>query len=470
MPDLPVRFNPARIIEYKKRILPYFQGRRKGEATLLAHEEATTPRIAFAALLAFLFFSYAQPVFWLPGHPNFFTGSGASGVAWIAAKMRLSMSSAMIALISLIFYKSSRGEPFLFTKPQTQFLALFLGWGVMTVFFSLHPTKSWEFMTSDLLKVFLLFLIVMNVVRNARSFKALLWAVALCGAIPATGALLANINPARFAFYTPSGAGDRLGWTGRFSNPNMVALTMCMLIPVALSLIELSTSFAKKAFAFSLIGLYGFVMLKMLSRMAMLSLASIALVYILSSKKKVRNILVAAALALAGTQMVPGAMRRAKTITTYKQDPSAMGRLYLWKAGVKMAVASPLWGVGVDCFNIATANYFPAYGEKRALRWMSPHSSYIQVMAEMGFPGVAFFLGLVGIGLLDARRVHKRLAKHPHPEAQELAKMGRVIFLALAALSLVGLTGNHAYDWTLHMFIALTACLKQMARRHEVQI
>jgi len=468
MPDLPVRFNPARIIEYKKRLFPGSSDGSERAAAVGILEEEPTPWFAFVCLLLFVFFSYAQLGAWLPGHPPPGLGGSPTGLALLVAKIRLSFTPALLALVGIIVYKSSRGQTLLFTNPQTFLLALFIGCAFVSVPFSVYPTMSFEFARSNMLKLFFLFVVTTNVIRNTRSFKIFLWSVVLAGCFPAIGALLGNLFPDRFGFRLEHT--DRIGWVGHYENPNLVAFAMCMLMPVALCLIELSTSLAKKAFICLLIALYGFVMLKMLSRASMVSVVIIAFIYILTSKKKIRNLFIAAVLGVAAVAAVPGVVSRAQTMTDISQDASAMGRLHLWKEGLKMGADRPLWGVGVNCFNVATAERFSRYSQQKSLRWMSPHNSFIEVFGELGAPGLLVFLTLVGVSIADAKRLHKKLEKLPDPGARELARLSKSVFLCLMAISLIGMTGHHAYDWSLHMFIALTVCLKQMAWRYDVRI
>ncbi|NQT21739.1 MAG: O-antigen ligase family protein [Planctomycetes bacterium] len=462
MPDLPVRFGPARIAKYKQRVFPSVRESRREDTSVAVGREEPTPRAAFFFLLLFIFFSYAQLAAWLPGHAT------QSSVAWLALKMRLSFTPALLALISIIWYKNSHGQEFLFTKPQMLLLVLLLGCALASVPFSVYPRRSLAFASSNVLKLLFLFVLTINVIRNTRSFKAFLWTVALSGCFPAVGALLANYFPDQFAFH--KGASGRIGWTGHYGNANTVAAAMCMLIPVALCLAEVTASRAKKAVLWLLIMLYGFVMLKMLSRASMVSIVLIAIMYTLMSKHRVRNMAIAAILGAIAVAAVPSVISRAGTMSTISEDASAMGRFGLWKAGLKMGFDRPLWGVGVGCFDIAVAEHFSAYGEGKLLRWRPPHSSYIATFTEMGAPGLLVFLALIGVSMADARRLRKKLQHAPDPEARNLAKLARAVLLALVAVSAIGLTSDYAFDWSLHMFIALVVCLKQMGRRHGVYI
>jgi len=463
MRELPIRFNPARVIGYGERELSVDS--LDAEASALITEEPT-PRFAFFFLILFVFFSFAQLAAWLPGHPKPFSGEAPTGLSWLAAVLRLSLTSSIIAMVGIIFHKFARSQMILFARPQVYLLGLFVLCGLGSVPFSVHPTYSLKFVLSDLVKLFLLFLLVTNVIRNLRSVRVFLWALVLCGCIPAVGGLLANLWKEQFALYVdPAG---RTGWAGYFSNANALSQTMCQLVPVALCLIPLARSYAVKAFLMGLIGLFLLVMLLMFSRIAMISMAMVAMVYCAVSQHKVRNLALVGVVGICCIAAVPGALSRAKTIATYEEDASAMGRIYLWKAGIRLFMEHPLTGIGVDAFPIAMAEYFPAEGPNWRLRWMWPHNSYIEALTEMGILGLVTFLALITVSLRDSRRLYKRFSDSSDPPAHELGLLARGLFLAMIANCIIGLTSHIAYDWTLHMYGALIVCLKQIAKPRAV--
>ena len=468
MRDLPIRFNPARAIGYGRR-LPAADS-AEAEPSLLLVEEPT-PKLARFALLAFVFFSFAQLAAWLPGHAPQLSKEAPTGMAWLAAQMRLSLTPAVLAFVAIVFYKSVRGQVFLFTGPQGHLMGMFLFFALLSVPFSEHPTYSLWFSLSDMLKLLLLFLLVTNIIRNLRDVGVLLWTLVLCGCIPAVGSLLANVWPDQFALHID--AAGRIGWASYFCNPNRMAQTMCQLVPVALCLIPLTRSFAVKMFLAGLVCLFVLVMLMMFSRIAMITMVMVALVYCVSSRAKLRNLLAIGVVGLLGIVAVPllaptaetSVIDRLATVADYKSDASAMSRIALWKAGLDLAWQHPFTGIGVDAFPLAMANYFANRTDisNLRLRWMCPHNSYIEALTEMGIFGLATYLGILGIALWDSWRLHKRFRDSSDPPGREFSLLARGLFLVVIANCIIGLTTHIAYDWMLHMYCALIVCLKQMA-------
>jgi O-antigen ligase len=368
-------------------------------------------------------------------------------------------------LFALLLYKTSRGEKFLFTGPQTGLFAAFMGCAFLSVPLSLHPSRAFSGTTSDLLKVFALFVLTMNLIRNLDAFRKLLWAVLLFGLFPAIGHLLAFYMPEQFAVIEWD---IRMGWAGYFENANYLAACMAVMVAVGLGLLTITRSHALKAVAVGIVLLDAYVLLHTLSRAGLLSLAAVVFIFTVTSKHKTRNLVVLGLVGMLFLPKVPGLLERASTIATYSEEASAASRPELWKAGLKMAVSRPFWGVGVDCFPIGSGQYFSGYASAEGgLGWKVAHNAYVQVMAEMGFAAFGIFLALLWLSIRDNWRLHKRMKSIDAPGADDLAQASRAIMLVLISICVISTTHDFAYEWMLHMFIALTVCLKQMSWRYD---
>jgi putative inorganic carbon (hco3(-)) transporter len=86
-------------------------------------------------------------------------------------------------------------------------------------------------------------------------------------------------------------------------------------------------------------------------------------------------------------------------------DESSMGRIYAWQAAIKMAATHPLNGVGIDNF---TGNYYfysPHWdGTNHAV-----HSTWFNVLAETGFPGLIAFITMIVTCLRSSYKTMVRL-------------------------------------------------------------
>jgi O-antigen ligase len=77
---------------------------------------------------------------------------------------------------------------------------------------------------------------------------------------------------------------------------------------------------------------------------------------------------------------------------------SARQRFEILKTGLRIATSHPVLGVGIGCYREANARYAPEVGEHDA------HNTFVSIAAEMGFPGLLLWLGLVGSVMAQVRR------------------------------------------------------------------
>jgi O-antigen ligase len=109
------------------------------------------------------------------------------------------------------------------------------------------------------------------------------------------------------------------------------------------------------------------------------------------------------------------------------------GRMSIWARGIAYAEDRPLTGVGPGAFNIAEGTISPLarrqeYG--KGLKWSSPHNSFVQVLAELGFPGFALFLAI----LFYAYRAATRLARASLRRGRKARRRGELSQAHAAAL------------------------------------
>src|SRR5262249_21341801 len=92
--------------------------------------------------------------------------------------------------------------------------------------------------------------------------------------------------------------------------------------------------------------------------------------------------------------------------TDYNQTEET-GRLQIWQRGVGYIAQYPLFGVGADNFQAAEGLLSPMATRQQygvGVKWSAPHNSFLQICAELGIPGLVFFVGM----LVSAFRTLKR--------------------------------------------------------------
>ena len=139
-------------------------------------------------------------------------------------------------------------------------------------------------------------------------------------------------------------------------------------------------------------------------------------------------------------------------------DDSSMGRLHAWEAAVRMGLAHPVTGVGINNY---LANYW-----KYTSHWdgknHAVHSTWLGVLAETGVLGFVLFLSIVVTAYRSAAASERRLAlarreaPRRHAETHALAQ---ALVCSLVGFAVSGTFLTQAFTWPLYILLALTIAL-----------
>jgi putative inorganic carbon (hco3(-)) transporter len=139
-------------------------------------------------------------------------------------------------------------------------------------------------------------------------------------------------------------------------------------------------------------------------------------------------------------------------------DESSMGRIYAWQAAWKMATTRPLTGVGLDNF---TGNYFEYSPHWDGMNH-AVHSTWFNVLAETGFPGLIAFVTMIVICIRSSytSMVSLNAARAPPiVRAMSLALIAGLISFCVAGTFL-----TQGFTWPIYILLALTAAMAKYAR------
>jgi O-antigen ligase len=102
---------------------------------------------------------------------------------------------------------------------------------------------------------------------------------------------------------------------------------------------------------------------------------------------------------------------RFSSIFAMSSDPSIAGRLQIWSDTLRMVRDHAWFGVGAGNFTVRLPEYFDRESPIAATAgwiWLTPHNDILGVLAEKGFIGLGFFVGVFVVGLLRLGRVATR--------------------------------------------------------------
>jgi O-antigen ligase len=316
-----------------------------------------------------------------------------------------------LALLGLVFYPQGVSLP-----APLRWALVFILWAAVSASLAIAPDVAWPVLI-ERLKALVIFFVVVNTVRTPQQLRLYILLILLAFVVyPARGTL---IN-----YVTGNTLFGRAIWNKMYSNPNdLGAITLLMLgFALAVATVKKQDLRVRRAAAV-LVPVTLLIILLTQSRGVFLGLLAGFGPALLARLRKQPSGLAPALIVLAFVAvLVPGAAwHRLHGITNLTSidapqkeqqqhapapanrldqfaEYSAEQRFAILKTGWRIFTDHPLTGVGIGCYNDANAVYAPKLGARDA------HNTYISLAAEMGFPGLLLWLGLVGSVLAQVRR------------------------------------------------------------------
>jgi putative inorganic carbon (HCO3(-)) transporter len=379
-------------------------------------------------LIAFIVLNFIRPSDWV-------AGLGALPLA------KLVGGGTLLAIC--VRYLPNRD--FRYNYRQTWLLLAFALALFVSVPFSFWPGKSLN-VSLDFLKLILFYLIFVNIVRSVKSLRIVSIITMLSVAVLAFSSVKAYMAGS-------FRAGADIG-AGMFGDANDVAQVYVTVLPLAFFW-NLRTAFRDLRFWGYAIAM-GFATILTQSRGGMLGLAAVVFCVMLRGRNKLVGTLIFAVLALAVAGLLPSQFSdRYKSIGTYEEDASAMGRIDAWKAGTQMMLTRPLTGVGIGCFDIAFGQKYRPAGFF-SNKWMAPHNTLVQIGGETGLIGLSLWLWMFGYCVVQLRRL-KPAGTDKEKEEIDLARDSLLIgFLGFGVTAFFLTQG---LNYLLYFLIAATVCV-----------
>jgi O-antigen ligase len=359
-----------------------------------------------------------------------------------------------LAAIALAFSSTDPRQRFAGIKHPLTWLALtILALSVASIPTSLWPGNSFSFIRQDFSKNIALMCLVAVSMRNVNDARRFV-------ATQAVGASL-------YAFVTITKfRTDETGRLGElfYYDANDVAMVLVSTLPLLLYVAVTTPRWRTKLATF--IGV-GFVMLAVMragSRGGFLALIAVTifLLFKFGGVKGWKRFTFVGVLA--------GAFLVTATDATWKQLNSMLnpnddynmteetGRKAVWTRGIGYMMQRPLLGVGVACFPQAEGR-LSELGQERAatgrgLKWSAAHNSFIQIGAELGFPGLVSFLALLFIAFRTLARTRRRFLG-PSPEHSYVRSLCDALTAVLVSYCVAGFFLSQAYGGYIYLTLGI---------------
>jgi O-antigen ligase len=338
----------------------------------------------------------------------------------------------------------------------TYLLVSFLGWSALSIFWAEQTPDALDGLYRYALGA-ILFLIVFSAVRERRHVVWVLAAFLTGAVVSAAYGLLAAAPGAAEDF-------SRLGGAG--VDPNQLAgLLVAALAIAAAFAIGLRGSGPARLAAAAIIPFCLLGILFSLSRGGLVALG-VALLAAVAFSGRWRPAAIAllvsvgvGAFVYVGYVASPAARERVTRVE------GGTGREDIWKVGWRMVEANPGKGVGAGNFDVASIHYLlePGTIVRDDFIVDTPkvaHNMYLEVLAELGIPGLVMFLGIIGFSLVAILRATRAFRAAGD---QRLELLSRALFVALLALLASDFFLSEEYSKQLWLLLALGPALRALS-------
>lgn len=320
---------------------------------------------------------------------------------------------------------------------------------ILGVPFSAHAGNSFDFVLFIYLPNILYFSFFIIYIDTLEKLKKVLYIICLSALFYAGLSLVSTgFTAGRFGF-------------GTMYDPNDLAYFLISVFPLSFYFLGKEQAKVKRLIAALTIMVCLIVSLLTGSRGGLLGLVIVGFFLFFSRfspfKLMQKLILLALLTSVLAMNMDKIDTERFSTILNPEQDynvQSEEGRLAVWQRGWQLSLRHPFTGVGVNAFHVAIGRYRVEIGE--VPRWQAPHNPFVQILTELGFPGLLIYLvmtvGAVKTFMTTARDTIPATDTHT-----ELAIISRAMLIGFMGNLAAAFFLSMAYSALFALFIALSA-------------
>lgn len=401
-------------------------------------EVCDTPRsaeaitVSYSLMLLFVFFLYSQ----------------LSQLAPALDAVRPVYAVGGAAILALVIERASSRRALDFVSPESYLLAGFMGAAGFSCFGALWTGYAVE-NTLELIKMVALYFLIVNCINSERQLRGLVWLMVLGGLFPAMGTLRNYLHGTLQE--------GRARWVGIFANPNELAYSLVVLVPLAACLASDVRPW-KAALLWIIIAIFIAATYVSFSRGGMLGLLTVLALLGLRSKRVLLRALMFVLL-LGSLIFIMQGWSRSAGFTNLDEDANVQSRLITIQGGLAMFADHPLSGVGLGCSMIAWPLYAPP---GMHTRWLIIHNTFVQALSETGIGGFLCFTLLLGVAIYDARNIARYRSDS---ELKETSQLATGFEMSLWGFAVCALSGGFILTWFPYLLAALVSSLKKITGR-----
>lgn len=352
-------------------------------------------------------------------------------------------------------------------RGPTPWLLAMLFWMGVGLPTALRQYRTLAFIVNDFMKTALVFVLVAATVRALRDVERLAWTYF------AAAVTYAIIIVTRFQVGEESW---RLGELITYDSNDFAVLVVTALPLGVYSAFRPGRTPWARAFDWAGLTLLAITFVWAGSRGGFLALLAVAAFFLV----RYRAVSVAAkastVLAIAVVVAVvagPRFWEQMSTVLSPSEDynfTSETGRVQVWKRGIGYMRDNPFLGVGASNFPVAEGTLSPIavradYGIP--VRWTAAHNAYIEVGAELGFPGLVLYLGFLTTIMVVLARTEKVTAGMEPATRARVRGLSEALMTAMIGFIVGTFFLSLAYSSMLYVLAALSVGLDKAIRGSE---
>jgi probable O-glycosylation ligase (exosortase A-associated) len=318
--------------------------------------------------------------------------------------------------------------------------------GLLSMPLALAPGEAWDEFNHAFWKAVLMFIVIVNVVRTERRLKGLIFLGLAVGCMLSVGA----INDYRAGRFLVQGQRVAGVVGGMFGNPNDLALHLVTMIPLAFGLfLHTRRKLVKPLYAAAMLVMVGGV-IATFSRGGFLGLigAATVMAWKMGRRNRALVIIPLVGVLIAFVALAPGEYASRLGSITEGADASSHSRRALLIRSIVVALANPVFGVGMGNFHIV------AIGESVS------HNAYTQVASEMGMAAMIIYILYIVVPVKRLRLIER--------ETYDARRSTRIYYLSIAiqaslvAYAISSFFGSVAYQYYVYYLVGYAVALRRI--------
>lgn len=295
----------------------------------------------------------------------------------------------LVAISSFVIDRVRNPRPLLITSHVWALLAM-SAWLLLSITVAYDTTQALV-VAGRYAMFFVLFFLVLQEAGSRSQTNRLVDVLVISSGVAAVLGLMAYLT----------GSVERA--SGPLENPNDFGFVLASSVPLAMYQLNRASPTRRLMGGLATLGIFAAI-LATFSRAALLGLVAAALWALATGRLRLRwGVVALAGLLLAGAvtyQVQPELVRTTLDHKRSVADQNVESRLVFWGVALEQFATSPLLGVGAGNYQVRYSEFEYPLGDSLKT---TTHNAYLDVLAELGAPGLAFFLFFIGLSWAHLR-------------------------------------------------------------------